>query len=71
MGRQTDLGHEPVYTANQIAEALSLSPETVRRWIRTGVLRAFKVGRGHRVRKSALDAFLSDSQDTATEAAPA
>jgi excisionase family DNA binding protein len=49
---------EKLYTPERAAEALMVSPKTVREWLRTGKLGGVKVGRLWRVRESDLEAFL-------------
>jgi excisionase family DNA binding protein len=43
---------------DEVAERLLVDPQTVRRWIRSGKLRAYKPGRGYRILSSDLDEFL-------------
>jgi len=46
---------DEVLTVAQVAKRLKVHPETVRRWIRRGLLRAFKVGaRQWRIREADL-----------------
>lgn len=49
---------EKVYTPEGAAEALLVSPKTVREWLRTGKLRGVKLGRLWRVRERDLQEFL-------------
>lgn len=53
---------EKVYTPEAAAEALMVSPKTIREWLRTGKLGGVKVGRLWRVRESDLGAFLAGGQ---------
>jgi len=53
---------EKLYTPEGAAEALMVSPKTVREWLRTGKLGGVKVGRLWRVRESDLTAFLAGGQ---------
>lgn len=46
-------------TCAQIAQKYGVSDETVRRWIRTGRLTAFQIGRMWRVYESDLAAFVT------------
>ncbi len=59
---------EKLYTPEGAAEALMVSPKTVREWLRTGKLGGVKVGRLWRVRESDLETFLAGGQ--AAEMAP-
>jgi excisionase family DNA binding protein len=49
---------ENLYTISTAAAKLSLHPESVRRIIRSGELRAFKVGKGWRLRESDLKSYI-------------
>jgi excisionase family DNA binding protein len=42
----------------EVAERLLVDPQTVRRWIKSGKLKAYKPGREYRIRSNDLDAFL-------------
>jgi excisionase family DNA binding protein len=44
----------------EVAERLLVDPQTVRRWIKSGKLKAYKPGREYRILSSDLDAFLDD-----------
>jgi excisionase family DNA binding protein len=48
----------PWMTIDEVAEQLSVHPETVRRWIRDGRLRVHRAGRQYRVTREALMEFL-------------
>lgn len=48
------------YTVEQVAELLKVSPQTVRRLIREGQLKAVRVGIQLRVKKEELDRFLEN-----------
>jgi len=37
------------YTTAEVAALLNVKPETVRRWVRDGTIRAIKIGRVHRI----------------------
>lgn len=51
---------EVVYTVNQIADNLKLSPLTVRRYINSGKLGASKIGKEYRIRESDLTKLLDE-----------
>ncbi|MDX3661296.1 helix-turn-helix domain-containing protein [Streptomyces sp. ID05-26A] len=60
MGSQTTQGldpDEPLYTLDEIAKPLRVSAVTLRRRIADGELKAFRVGRGWRVKQSERDAY--------------
>lgn len=50
-------------TVPEVARRAGRNPETVRRWIREGKLRADKVGTQHVVAEEDLEAFLEESGD--------
>lgn len=50
------------YTVAQIADMLTVSPRTVRRWIGSGELLAHKFGRQVRISEIDLKAFLALSK---------
>jgi excisionase family DNA binding protein len=50
-------------TVPEAARRAGRNPETVRRWIRSGRLRATKVGTQHVVEESDLQAVLDDEDD--------
>ena len=47
-------------TLQDIADELKLHIETVREWVRTKRLTAYRVGRDYRVKRSDLDRFLEE-----------
>lgn len=47
-------------TVPEAARRTGKNPETIRRWIREGRLRASKIGTQHVIEDSDLDAFLGD-----------
>lgn len=51
-------------TVPEAARRAGRNPETIRRWIREGKLRARKVGTQHVLEESDLDEVLSRSADT-------
>lgn len=50
---------EKLLTIQEVADYLRLSRTTVWRWCKSGELKAFKVGRGWRVRKSEVDKMVT------------
>lgn len=54
-------------TVPQVAERLGKSPETIRRWIRSGRLRAYKVGTTHVVDEADLDVVVPPKSGRAAE----
>lgn len=51
-------------TLQDIADELKLHIETVREWVRTKRLPAYRVGRDYRVKRVDLDKFLEDRRTT-------
>jgi len=49
---------EPLYTPEEVAELLRVSPRTVQRWLAQAKLHGVKVGRLWRIPKASLDRFL-------------
>ena len=47
------------YTVNEVAEMLSVHPETIRRNLKSGKLKGNKVGKDWRVEESAIRQFLT------------
>lgn len=47
-------------TPEEVAEILTVSPATVRSWLRTGALRGIKIQKLWRIREQDLRAFLDD-----------
>lgn len=48
---------QTVYTPKEVAEMLKVNERTVRRWVRTGQLRAYRFGRQLRIPAEALEEF--------------
>ncbi|WGJ14155.1 helix-turn-helix domain-containing protein [Methylocapsa sp. D3K7] len=76
--RKTALGHahalsddqhahglmaEKYYTVEEVADILNVSPRTVRRWVRTKVLKSYKFGVARRIASSGLQALIARSCD--------
>ena len=50
---------EKLFTVQETADYLSLSSQTIRRWINTGKLNAVKIGKEFRIKLSELNQFLN------------
>jgi excisionase family DNA binding protein len=50
---------EKIYTPDMAAEALHVSKDTVKSWLRSGSLQGIKAGRQWRIRESDLAQFIS------------
>ncbi len=56
---------EKMLTVKQVATILGVLPETVRRWIKEGRFRAYRVGKRHiRIREADLETYLASSLAT-------
>ena len=69
IGRMTD---EELLTVDEVARRLKLHPETVRRWIRAGKLRAIRLGSdraGLRIRASEVQRLLGAGDQEVKRAA--
>ena len=49
---------DKMLSVEAIAEELSVNPETVRVWIRSGELVAYSIGKGYRISRVDLDDFI-------------
>jgi len=58
---------ERIFTVEEVAKALSVHPETVRNWIKSGQLRAMKLGgsAGYRIPESAFEEFRREREEAA------
>ena len=59
------MAEERLYTVNEVADHLKTTPETVRRWLRSGRLQGIRLGGtklGYRVSASALERFLDQGK---------
>jgi excisionase family DNA binding protein len=56
---------DTLFTVEEVASRLGVHPETVRKWIKNGQLRATNLGgrAGYRISKSALDQFLREREE--------
>jgi len=54
----SDVALEKLYTPDEVAEYLTLSPLTIRNYLRTGKLEGLRVGGHWRVKESALEDFV-------------
>ena len=48
---------EPFLTSDEVAAALSVTPQTIRNWIKKGVLPAERLGHVFRIRREDFEAF--------------
>lgn len=47
-------------SVGEVAQALRMDEETVRKWIRRKQLKAYKFGRDYRIRRDDFDRFIED-----------
>jgi len=55
---------ENSYTTKQAAEYLQISEWTVRRYLREGVIKGFKLGQGWRIKESELDRLMKGGESS-------
>ncbi len=55
------ISEERLLSTAEVGERMGVDEQTVRLWIKKGKLEAFKVGRGWRIPRSALEAFLENA----------
>jgi len=46
-----------LYTVEEAAQILSIHPDTLRIWLRTGKIKGVKIGRGWRISETELEAL--------------
>lgn len=51
---------QEIYTVIQLAAYLKLSPFTVRKYIKAGLIQAFKVGNDYRITKENVGKFITE-----------
>jgi excisionase family DNA binding protein len=51
-----------LFTAEQVAAILQLSPKTIKDWLRAGKLPGYKIGRVWRVRQADLETFIQGAR---------
>ena len=57
--------HDRYQTVQELAERLEVAEATVRRWIKSGELRAIDIGKGWRIADADLERFLK-ARETAS-----
>lgn len=57
----TQIDEMKFYTVNEVAEKFRVTPQTIRTYIRTGKLRASRIGRPHLITEKALREFVAES----------
>ena len=52
---------ERLYTTEQVAKLLQVSVITIRRYIKSGKLKASKIGKDYRIKESDIDSLLKST----------
>jgi len=55
------------YTSQELAKKFKVTYLTVFRWIKSGKLKAFKVGKQYRVKQEDLESFIEQSKSERTQ----
>jgi len=58
---------DAVFSTKEVAEKFKVTYLTVFRWIKSGKLKAFKVGKQYRVKQEDLEAFIENSKSERTQ----
>ena len=58
---------DAVFSTKEVAEKFKVTYLTVFRWIKSGKLKAFKVGKQYRVKHENLEAFIEQSKSERTQ----
>jgi excisionase family DNA binding protein len=53
---------EKLLSASEVAKEFQVTDQTIRNWIKSGALKAIKIGRDHRIRREDVDELLSRAQ---------
>lgn len=61
------MNEETYYTTQEVAKRFKVTYLTVFRWIKSGKLKAFKVGKQYRVKQEDLETFLEHSKSERTQ----
>lgn len=56
----TTMVNEKFYTVQEVADLLQIHWQSVLNYIKSGKLKALKLGKGYRISQEALDEFISD-----------
>lgn len=59
--------NDMVFSSKEVAEKFKVTYLTVFRWIKSGKLKAFKVGKQYRVKQEDLEAFIEQSKSERTQ----
>ena len=59
--------NDTVFSSKEVAEKFKVTYLTVFRWIKSGKLKAFRVGKQYRVKQEDLEAFIEQSKSERTQ----
>lgn len=62
MGKEQELDNEKWVNIEDVAEHLSVTPDTVRTWVRSGKLPANKAGKRYKFRLSEIDKLVLEGK---------
>ena len=54
--------NEKLMTVSHVAEILSVSDRTVRNWVQSGALKAYRFGREYKITQTDLNEFINQSE---------
>ena len=54
--------NEKLMTVSHVAEILSVSDRTVRNWVQSGALKAYRFGREYKITQTDLNEFINQSK---------
>ncbi|HVA19341.1 MAG TPA: helix-turn-helix domain-containing protein [Solirubrobacteraceae bacterium] len=63
------MADEKLLSVIEVAEEFQVTDQTIRNWIKSGALKAIKIGRDHRIRRQDVDELLSRAQAESTSLA--
>lgn len=56
------MAEEKYYTADEVGEKLNVTPKTIRDWIKSGKLHAFRFGNVYRISEKDINDFIEKSR---------
>lgn len=63
------MADEKLLSVSEVADEFQVTDQTIRNWIRSGALKAIKIGRDHRIRREDVDELLARAQAESTSLA--
>lgn len=52
---------EKLYSIKEVAEGYKITEQVVKKWVKSGVLKSFKIGKSVRITESAIQKFIEAS----------